>query len=326
MFTPIETALGALLLHHSTTTLLYNNGAVLGASGLIRRLLTAPTLTTGLFFAGMSGSAGLMAFVCPELLPSFPGVEQKAGYYLFTVLMGLLTGWGTKGCNGCTSGHMLCGMSRFSGRSILATAIFFPTAFITYFLSHRSGIPTAACPAGQPCFVPVYPSQALTQRLLLLALGTILATNWIPRWLSTRSAQPTLPNRVTYLLSGFTFGLGLLLSGMGNPDKVQAFFSIYPIRNWDPSLLVVVLCGLVPNSLYNLTFGLEGKPKFEARFQLPTKSIKDSDWKFVLGAMTFGISWGLTGTCPGPAALRTVLQPAWGVLWMAGFWLGSIIG
>lgn len=221
---------------------------------------------------------------------------------------------------------MLCGLSRLSGRSLLATAIFFPTAFITYLLSHGSSTLTPACPPGaQPCYVPVYPSPAATQRLVALTVGTILATHWIPRWLSRDQEEPKRSYRVTYLLAGFTFGLGLLVSGMANPAKVQAFFSVYPIRNWDPSLFMVLLCGVLPNLVYNQAVGTEGKPKFESRFRLPTKSLKDTDPKFVLGAMAFGISWGLTGSCPGPAVLRSILQPAWGALWMAGFWLGSVI-
>jgi uncharacterized membrane protein YedE/YeeE len=61
-------------------------------------------------------------------------------------------------------------------------------------------------------------------------------------------------------------------------------------------------------------------------FELPKKTIKDVDGRFVAGAAAFGVGWGLTGTCPGPAVLRALAQPVWGVMWLGGFWLGSRIG
>jgi len=45
----------------------------------------------------------------------------------------------------------------------------------------------------------------------------------------------------------------------------------------------------------------------------------------VTGAMAFGLAWGLRGVCPGPAVLRAVLQPTWGVVEMAGYMLGNLV-
>lgn len=95
---------------------------------------------------------------------------------------------------------------------------------------------------------------------------------------------------------------------------------------WDPSLALVMLFGVVPNYITIKRKGFNEPPAFAKKFELPTKTIKDVDVTFVAGAAAFGIGWGLTGTCPGPAVLRAFAQPLWGALWVGGFWLGAWVG
>lgn len=98
-------------------------------------------------------------------------------------------------------------------------------------------------------------------------------------------------------LSGLLFGLGLTVSGMINPAKVIGFLDI--AGAWDPSLALVMAAGLavtVPSFHFILK---QKRPLFEAKFFLPGKS--ELDVRLILGAVCFGIGWGLAGLCPGPA-------------------------
>lgn len=96
MFTPIETSIGAVLLHQATSLLLHNNGGILGASEYIRRMLSRPTIGVAAFFAGMATSFPLLGIVAPDLLTTYPSLPMTSGSAVATVFMGLLAGWGTK--------------------------------------------------------------------------------------------------------------------------------------------------------------------------------------------------------------------------------------
>jgi uncharacterized membrane protein YedE/YeeE len=99
------------------------------------------------------------------------------------------------------------------------------------------------------------------------------------------------------LLAGLIFGLGLLISGMANPVKVQNFLD--PAGSFDPSLICVMLGAVVVTFLgYRLAF-TRLRPVLVERFSLPTAQTIDG--KLVLGAALFGVGWGLSGFCPGPA-------------------------
>ncbi|NKI16838.1 YeeE/YedE family protein [Spongiibacter sp. KMU-166] len=99
------------------------------------------------------------------------------------------------------------------------------------------------------------------------------------------------------LLSGILFGLGIAVSGMANPAKVQNFLDIF--GTWDPSLALVMGAALlVVTPGYRLIFSAQ-KPRFAETFSLPQKS--DIDRKLVGGAVLFGVGWGISGLCPAPA-------------------------
>jgi uncharacterized protein len=98
MFTPIETSIGALLLHQATSVLFFQNGNVLGASGYMRQLFTAPTKETLSFFAGMAVSLLPLKLFIPEVVTIYPPVPTSVQAVLTTVGVGALVGWGTKVC------------------------------------------------------------------------------------------------------------------------------------------------------------------------------------------------------------------------------------
>ena len=96
MFTPVETSIGALLLHQATSNLLYQNGGILGLSGLLRRLMTAPTVEVLALFAGMAASYPLLGALVPEVVTRYPLMAMTPQTVLFTAGVAALIGWGTK--------------------------------------------------------------------------------------------------------------------------------------------------------------------------------------------------------------------------------------
>ncbi|MCG8274706.1 YeeE/YedE family protein [Aquamicrobium sp. NLF2-7] len=108
-------------------------------------------------------------------------------------------------------------------------------------------------------------------------------------------------NRLLHTLSSLTagllFGLGLAISGMLNPAKVQGFLDISGA--WDPSLAFVLGAGLIVSFVgYRLAFA-RNKPMFDDQLHLPTKTRIDGP--LIIGSAIFGVGWGLAGFCPGPA-------------------------
>lgn len=105
---------------------------------------------------------------------------------------------------------------------------------------------------------------------------------------------------ITAFVSGLIFALGLGIAGMTRPEKIIAFLDISGARGaWDPSLALVMVGAIAMYfTLYRLSVRRTA-PVFAAALQLPTR--KDINARLVLGALLFGIGWGLIGLCPGPA-------------------------
>ncbi|MEQ8405007.1 MAG: YeeE/YedE family protein [Oceanicaulis sp.] len=105
------------------------------------------------------------------------------------------------------------------------------------------------------------------------------------------------------LLAGLVFGLGLVISGMVNPAKVQNFLDV--AGAWDPSLALVMGAALIVTAIgYKLVLRLP-HPLFEASFQIP--QLTRIDARLLGGAAVFGAGWGLAGFCPGPAITAATL-------------------
>jgi hypothetical protein len=137
-FTPIPAAIGGALIGLSAAILWLGNGRIAGISGIFGQLLPpAQTVVWRLvFLVFLVGGT----FVAATLLPGLGNrpttlVEAPkwfaAGTTVWIALSGVLTGFGTKIGNGCTSGHGVCGLARLSKRSFVAVGVFFVVAILT---------------------------------------------------------------------------------------------------------------------------------------------------------------------------------------------------
>ncbi len=131
----------------------------------------------------------------------------------------------------------------------------------------------------------------------------------------------TFASRFSILAAGVLFGLGLVISGMSNPGKVIGFLDI--AGNWDPTLIAVMASGLaVTVPAFHLVLR-KPQPLFEEKFFLPTRM--DIDKKLLLGAVLFGLGWGIAGFCPGPAVVALVTLNSNVLLFVAAMVAGMVL-
>ena len=142
-FTPGTAALGGLLIGLAAALMMIFNGRVMGASGIMGQAMDAagPDRWRRLaFIAGTLGGAALVFLVKYRMGQPWGGGVFITHSLPFLVIGGGLVGFGTRLGSGCTSGHGICGVSRFSIRSIAAVLTFMLSGFITvYLLKHVFG-------------------------------------------------------------------------------------------------------------------------------------------------------------------------------------------
>ena len=134
-FTPVSGLIGGLLIGLSTVLLILFNGRIAGISGIVGGLLVGKGSEIGwraVFVVGLLLGAFVYVLATGVALP----VNIQASLPVL-VIAGFLLGFGARLGSGCTSGHGICGIARFSKRSIVATPVFFATAIITVFLTHH---------------------------------------------------------------------------------------------------------------------------------------------------------------------------------------------
>ena len=115
-------------------------------------------------------------------------------------------------------------------------------------------------------------------------------------------------NGITFL-AGLVFGLGLIISGMINPQKIIGFLNV--TGAWDPTLLTVMAGALITTFVGYRTVLRREKPLLETAFRLPQKT--EIDRPLMVGAAIFGVGWGLSGLCPGPGISAILIGgvPIW---------------
>jgi uncharacterized membrane protein YedE/YeeE len=106
-------------------------------------------------------------------------------------------------------------------------------------------------------------------------------------------------------LAGLAFGFGLLVSGMSSPTKVLSFLDL--AGAWDPSLAFVMGGAVLTATPLFWLARSRKKPLAGDGYDSPETRIIDR--KLIVGAVLFGVGWGLAGICPGPAVVDLVLAP-----------------
>lgn len=128
-------------------------------------------------------------------------------------------------------------------------------------------------------------------------------------------------NLVSQYLIGVFFGMGLIISGMTNPQKILNFLDI--TGNWDPSLIFVmggaVAVGLA--GFYLLTKRSEAF--FGGALHVPKR--RDITKPLVIGSFLFGIGWGVAGFCPGPAIVSVGLGQPKALVFVLAMLIGMVI-
>lgn len=285
-FTPTSATLGGCLIGTAAAMMLYTTGRIAGISGIVGGLLKPSSggerMWRGAFVGGLVAGGAFTHLLLNESVPEIP-LD-----YISLIAGGMLVGFGTRLGNGCTSGHGVCGLSRFSGRSLAATLTFMTTGVISAIVA---------------------PALSPTSKLLLACSGVTTAALMLLRSRSHSSpsgAVDTVPtmHAISTGVSGLVFGSGLALSGMTNPAKVASFLKIN--EAWDPSLMFVMGAAVVLGSLTfnyilpkNTKDNVDRIPLFARKWYVVSRS--DIDLRLIAGAAMFGAGWGLAGMCPGPA-------------------------
>ncbi len=121
--------LGGVLIGLAATILLYFNGKIAGVSGILGGALRAPTKENYwryFFILGLIVGSLFLSFLYPQFFK-----YEVPGGWTAAIIGGLIVGYSTRLGSGCTSGHGVCGLARFSKRSWLATVTFMISAMVT---------------------------------------------------------------------------------------------------------------------------------------------------------------------------------------------------
>jgi hypothetical protein len=337
-FTPVTGLVGGSLIGLSAATLLILNGDILGASGILTSALTTPIKTfqdTKQFWKMILISSFLFTstyllgaeYVVDKASVKDSSVPIPSG--LAYILGGLLVGFGTTLGNGCTSGHGVCGLGRRSLRSLTGVMAFMASAILTVTLtSPDSSLAEYTKPlrAAQTFAIDATMGARFTTAVIFMTL--------LHYRLNRKKFGPEDKSKFfAGSISGALFSAGLAISQMVLGSKLYRFlnFALIPAGKWDPTL-ATVLGAAVPVSMlaYEFVRGFSmvntcktlSKPVCAPKFSVPTNSTIDKH--LVFGTAIFGVGWGLSLLCPGPALYHAAVgNEAVLFRWIPAFVTGS---
>lgn len=140
-------------------------------------------------------------------------------------------------------------------------------------------------------------------------------------------------NIILHLFIGTLFGAGLAISEMANPNAVLSFLDISalftndspfsPNGHWNPGLVFVMIAAIAVSFVaYRLKNTLK-QPMLSSLWRIPSQAAIDKP--LLIGASLFGIGWGLSGYCPGPAVTALANNPIEAVYFIGSMLIGSLI-
>ena len=123
------------------------------------------------------------------------------------------------------------------------------------------------------------------------------------------------------VFTGLIFGIGLIMSGMTNPAKVQNFLDLF--GTWDPSLALVMGGAILITMPGFWLVQKRQTPFFEDSFLIPQKT--NLDFYLLTGSAIFGIGWGLGGFCPGPVVVSISNGSTGTILFVITMLIGMVL-
>ena len=344
MFTPVESSLGAIFIQYATGSYMATEGKGVGYSSTLYGAATKPNVNNGSIVAGTLLSCAFVKKLLPAFIPEYPSSNSNKASDLGSTsnycTSGFLIGLGSSLGHGCTSGHIICGVSRLRWRSIVATFVFTITAVITRaILDHNApaeAVGEAVVSASSYDSNFTVFNENKTALLSLLAAGFANSYLLLPYLLKKIKAKHdetwTLVGRfLSGLSTGFQFGLGLIISGMASSSKVLGFLSIFNKDKFDPSLLAIPIFTILPNILTwsstvptNESELIEKKPVFENKYDLNFSN--EITYPFLAGNAIFGVGWGMSGICPAPGLIGLFFNGRNGAYWILSFLAGQFTG
>ena len=136
-FTPVSAMLGGLIIGVSVVLFFYTTGRMAGISGIFANTVTTKTNRSANFLFLLGLVVGPLIYFYTTKVPANFKITDSL---VLIIIGGLLVGLGTRMCGGCTSGHGICGISRVSISSMVATITFIITGMITVFILQQFGI------------------------------------------------------------------------------------------------------------------------------------------------------------------------------------------
>lgn len=332
---------GGLCIGLAANTLLLLNGDVMGASGIANSFLHPQImLRDSSNYWKVIFAAAFLNCAAVFLAPQYDWAEAYQATHrnlstLAYVVAGFLVGFGTCLSNGCTSGHGICGLGRMNPRSFVSVLTFMTTGIVTAITTKPGGLLAFQALQGSVSTTRMVSTSVWIGRACTLAAILTPLFHW-------RRVEADMRKIAAAWISGTLFAIGLFVSGMVYPAKLFNFLDLSLLANgtWDPSLAVVMgggvgLSFLAYQSLdeFRVVRGLRShwvktpvamtdeRKKFD---RIPTD--RTIDWKLILGAALFGVGWGLTGVCPGPAMwLGAAGVEALLMVWFPAYYVGAFL-
>lgn len=329
--------LGGCMLGLSSSLFLLLTGQITGLSGIAEGLVSSKGEDWhGSYVLGLCLSGTTMSLLFKDR-SNFDDYTSMLSTEMI-VVAGLLTGFGTRLGSGCTSGHGLCGLPRRSLRSLVAVATFMSTGAITAYICNL--------PAVRPSLISPHtgtlPRHQYLQPGTSIAVIAMIAGRYLNLFDAISSKDPSqgkamrssLSVHAASLLCGFSFGVGLIVSGMCSPNRVIRFLDFSSSEGWDPTLISVLMSGVLINSVSFHVFKYWSKlqvvcePRRDLGASLHMGLVRPNleiNWRLLLGSALFGVGWGIAGICPGPGLVSLGALSEGATVFMPSVFIGMVM-